>query len=71
MPQGVGVLAGYALGDDVIIVRCVAYCVLPVRFREVGVMEVGSGGVHESLINSLCDRIFLGLMRSVIIVCDA
>ena len=66
-----GGLAGCAVGDDVVFVLCVAYCVLPVRFREVGVMVVGSGGVHERLINSLCDRIFLGLVRGVILVCDA
>ena len=68
---GRGGLAGCAVGDDVIIVRCVAYCVLLVRFGEVGVMEVDFGGVHESLINSLCDRIFLGLVRGVILVCDS
>ena len=64
-------MAGWAVGNDVVFVRCVAYCVLPVRLREFGVMEVGSGGVHESLINSLCHRIFLGLVRGVIPVCDA
>ena len=71
MPQGVGGLAGCAVGDDAIFVRRVAYCVFPVRFREVGVMEVGSGGVHESLINSLCDRNLLGVVRGVILVLDA